>query len=229
MYRAPGRWIAAVFVLVTCITVHSARAQYTNKSSVLDGSGAQTSGGSYTNISAAGQPGGIAVSAGGSYVNHAGFLNTFILKPALDTDGDGLADELDQDNDNDGLADATEIGGDAFSPVTSTHVNDADTDGDGMSDGEESVAGTDPGDANAFLEITSITTPGGNRLVEWVGRSNKTYRLLRSDDALKVPTNVIAFVAANGAASPPWYVQPVSIFDAFDPTNNGYYAVDVAP
>lgn len=74
-------------------------AQFTNRSSVLDGSGTIASGGVFTNLSAAGQPGGIAVSSGGSFVNQAGFLNTFFLKPGLDTDRDGIADEADLDND----------------------------------------------------------------------------------------------------------------------------------
>jgi len=202
-------------------------AQFTNRSSVLDSSGTRSSGGSFTHISAAGQPGGIATSSGGSLVNQAGFLNTFVLKPLLDTDGDGLVDELDQDNDNDDLADLTEIGGNGFNPITPTHVNIADSDGDGVSDGYESVAGTDPSDVNAYLEITSITIPGGNRQVTWIARSNKNYQLLRSENVFQIPTNVIAIVNANGPANPPWYTLPATIEDVFAPTNHSVYAVEV--
>lgn len=204
-------------------------AQYTNKSSVLDGSGATSSGGGYTNISAAGQPGGITTSSGGGYVNQAGFLNTFALKPALDTDGDGLADELDQDNDNDGLADAAEIEGAGFNPATATLVNLADTDGDGQLDGWEAVAGTDPTDANAILEITTITNVGGSRAVAWVARSNKTYRLLRSDDGLLPPTNVVATVTPTAFAAAPWYVLTNLTADAGAASNRVFYAVQPLP
>ena len=207
----------------------SVSAQYTNRSSVLDGSGTLSSGGGYTNISAAGQPGGITTSSGGSYVNQAGFLNTFALKPALDTDGDGLADELDQDNDNDGLADAAEIAGAGFNPATATLVNLADTDGDGQLDGWEAVAGTDPTDANAILEITALTNAGASRVVAWVARSNKTYRLLRSDDGLLPPTNVVATVTPTAFAAAPWYVLTNLTADAGAASNRVFYAVQPLP
>lgn len=207
----------------------SASAQYTNWSSVLDGSGTRSSGGAYTNISAAGQPGGITTSSGGGYVNQAGFLNTFALKPALDTDGDGLADELDQDNDNDGLADAAEIEGAGFNPATATLVNLADTDGDGQLDGWEAVAGTDPTDANAILEITAITNAGASRVVAWVARSNKTYRLLRSDNGLLPPTNVVATVTPTAFAAAPWYVLTNLTADAGAASNRVFYAVQPLP
>ena len=207
----------------------SASAQYTNKSSVLDGSGTTSTGGGYTNISAAGQPGGITTSSGGGYVNQAGFLNTFALKPALDTDGDGLADELDQDNDNDGLADAAEIEGAGFNPATATLVNLADTDGDGQLDGWEAVAGTDPTDANAILEITTITNAGASRVVAWVARSNKTYRLLRSDNGLLPPTNVVATVTPTAFAAAPWYVLTNLTADAGAASNRVFYAVQPLP
>ena len=126
--------VGAVSVLLWTALGTPVAMGYTNTSSVLDGSGTMSSGGSFTNISAAGQPGGISVSSGGTYVNQAGFLNTFSIKPGLDTDGDGVADELDQDNDNDKLADTAEVAGSGFSPTAPTLVNIADTDGDGVMD-----------------------------------------------------------------------------------------------
>ena len=54
-----------------------------------------------------------------------------------DNDGDGLGDVCDDDDDNDGLSDADEAlyGTDPFNP---------DTDGDGVSDGDEVAAGRNP-------------------------------------------------------------------------------------
>lgn len=202
------------------------QAQFTNKSSVLDSSGTTSSGGSFTNISAAGQPGGITVSSGGSYVNQAGFLNSFSLRPDLDTDGDGLADELDQDNDGDGLADATEIGGSGFSPTTPTGVNTADSDGDGITDGAESVAGTDPTNIDALLEIIRINQAGGQD-VGWIARGGKTYVLHARTNLLAGTFTPIATNTAAGGIAP-WFVTTNAFVDA---SNIGaeFYAVEVLP
>jgi len=217
-------------ILCTCVAwsgfSFTASAQFTNKSSVLDGSGTRSSGSSFTNISAAGQPGGIAVSSGGGFVNQAGFLNTFMLKPGLDTDGDGLADELDQDNDNDGLADATEIGGSGFNPTTPTQVNVADTDGDGNPDGAESVAGTDPTNIDAFLEVIRIAQAGGQD-VRWIARGGKTYVVHARTSLLAGNFTPIATNTAVGGIAP-WFVVTNSMVDVSS-VNAEFYAVEVLP
>lgn len=206
-------------------------AQYTNKSSVLDGSGTRAAGGSYTNLSAAGQPGGTAGSEGGGFANQAGFLNTFSLQPGLDTDHDGLTDELDPDNDNDGLADATEIGGSGFNPATPTLVNLADTDGDGQLDGWEAVAGTDPTDKNAFLELVAISnTPAGHGIaVAWLARGNnqKTYVVRATTDALQ-PYSTVVFSNTVAGGNAPWFAVTSSITHVIS-SNTQFYAVEVQP
>ena len=207
----------------------TAGAQYTNRSSVLDGSGTRSSGGSLTNLSAAGQPGGIAESSGGGYVNQAGFLNTFSLKPSLDTDGDGLADEVDMDNDNDLLADAVELAGSAFSPVSPTGLNVVDTDGDGVSDSAESVAGTNPTNANAFLEILAITNAAGARSVTWQARggNQKTY-IVRGANTAFGPYTTIVFSNTVAGGLSPWFE---TVGNATDPAvdSNRFFAVEVLP
>jgi hypothetical protein len=67
-------------------------------------------------------------------------LDDLSLEPALDTDGDGIPNEIDTDDDGDGLDDAVESD-------TGTDPLDADSDDDGLSDGVEVLAViTDPND-----------------------------------------------------------------------------------
>jgi hypothetical protein len=71
------------------------------------------------------------------------------LRALLDTDGDGLANELDPDDDGDGLLDLVETDTGIFvSPAdTGTDPLDPDSDDDGLSDGNEVLAVvTDPND-----------------------------------------------------------------------------------
>ncbi len=66
--------------------------------------------------------------------------------PSLDTDGDGLAAWLDDDDDDDGLLDVVETRTGVFvsGSDTGTDPIDADSDDDGVSDGDEVARGTDP-------------------------------------------------------------------------------------
>ena len=92
-------------------------------------SGTRAAGGGYTNLSAAGQPGGIAVAMAGTLplntgtiVNQAGFLSMFSLRPNL-LSVHGVPVEVDPDNDGDGLSDVAELTGSAFNPATSPDPN----------------------------------------------------------------------------------------------------------
>lgn len=60
----------------------------------------------------------------------------------IDTDGDGVPDHLDLDDDNDGLLTRDEIEVHGTDPLL------PDTDGGGVADGQEVLAGTDPLDAS---------------------------------------------------------------------------------
>lgn len=197
--------------LFLVLTVAGAKAQ-TQESSVLNGMGARSMGGTYTSISAGAQPGGVAVASSGTMIHYAGFLSTFSLQPMLDTDGDGLNDETDGDNDNDRLADLEEIQGTEFSPVTTTDLNNADSDGDGAYDGDESIAGTDPTDPGAFLRILSITISNNLQTVSWIARGNVTYGLYMSQDPDSLPSSYIENVVVSGGSGP-WQVRTNSVTD----------------
>jgi hypothetical protein len=68
----------------------------------------------------------------------------------IDTDGDGIGNNADTDDDDDGLLDTVETGtGTYLHPGdTGTDPLVADTDGDGVNDGDEVAVGADPTDAS---------------------------------------------------------------------------------
>ncbi|NBU69286.1 MAG: hypothetical protein EBS49_06700, partial [Verrucomicrobia bacterium] len=72
-----------------------------------------------------------------------------------DADGDGIPDVTDPDDDNDGLSDTVETNTGTFVDASNTGSNPivADTDGDGMNDGDEVTAGRNPNKYN-YAQIT---------------------------------------------------------------------------
>ena len=159
----------------------------------------------YRHVGAGGQPGGIASSAAAASTNQAGFLHAVDIKrPNLDTDGDGVPDELDADNDEDGLTDRDEVTGNRFDPTTLTLVNNPDTDGDEVPDGAEASAGTDPTDEAAFLLITAIRPTAAGQVITWLARGGKQYRLLSAEGSHAYPTHTEGIMTAQGGL-PPWF------------------------
>lgn len=185
--------------------------------------------GTYTNSSAAGQPGGIATSSGGTYTNHAGFLQAIDIKRrSQDTDGDGVIDELDSDNDADGLSDSSEVSGGSFSPATATTVNNPDSDGDGVIDGWEAAAETDPNDENANLRILSISNVPGGQQITYLARSDKPYTIRSQDGTYAHPTNALGTDTETGGAGT-WEVRTNTFEDATGLVTGRYYAIQPMP
>lgn len=207
---------------------------YTNTSSVINGFGGRSTGGTYTHIGAGAQPGGIGVSyengaanyAGGQ-INRAGFLSTFVMFPDRDTNNNGLPDELDPDNDGDGLWDHWEISGEKFSPTTPTDPNLADSSGDGVSDYNAMVAGTDPTDPGATFEIVDIEAVGSDQEVTWRARGNdeRIYVVRVIDDSYDGTPGAVIWsnTVAGGAA--PWFATTETIVDPS--VDARFYAVEV--
>jgi gliding motility-associated-like protein len=77
---------------------------------------------------------------------------SFSLFVDLDTDGDGLGDTIDPDIDGDGVTNEQEI-------IDGTDQLKADTDGDGVIDGKEKTDGTDPKDSCKFILASQTLAP----------------------------------------------------------------------
>jgi hypothetical protein len=77
-------------------------------------------------------------------------------------------------------------------------VRPGDSDGDGMSDYNETLAGTDPFDANSGLRITELAN--GNQLVVWDSVAGRNYQVLATTN-LVYPMQVISPVIQASASS----------------------------
>jgi hypothetical protein len=109
----------------------------------------------------------------------------------------------------------------AFSPVSSgTILLDpaVDNDGDGVSNGNEAFAGTNPLDINSLLRILNLTT--GN-LLTWSSISGKTYRVLGTTE---VVTN---FVPVSGVITAT--TVTASYPDTTATNSRRFYRVNVLP
>lgn len=113
--------------------------------------------------------------------------------PSLDYDSDGLQSFFDDDDDNDGLTDDVETRTGSFvSPSdTGTHPNNPDSDGDGILDGPEVLAGTDPNvfDPPEPPEIPALSTVGRGIAIAWIAIS--AARRLRRSNSRKYPSKSI--------------------------------------
>ncbi len=120
-----------------------------------------------------------------------------------DPDGDGLTtdqevalgtDPQKYDTDGDGLSDGDEVN------VTHTNPLLADTDGDGMSDWQEYVAGSSPTNSTSVFQITGIQTASGMNMLTWTSATGKNYSVYRTTD---LSWSSFTTLVTNIAATPP--------------------------
>jgi hypothetical protein len=138
-----------------------------------------------------------------NYRNRSGFLAVFLFSPDDDQDANGVVDEDDADDDGDGLSDVIEITGTAFLPTTASDPLDEDSDGDGMSDAAEAAAGTNPRDPKAALRITDVSVRDGLVRLSWRSRGGYRYSVRSGDDPSAGGVTVTSVLATGGIE--PWY------------------------
>lgn len=80
-----------------------------------------------------------------------------------------------------------------FTKPSSTPQPDpnADDDGDGFTNGQEAIAGTNPNDGNDFFRVNAVTHSSGNSLVSFKPVAGRTYTLRYSEN-LQPPWETIA-------------------------------------
>lgn len=98
---------------------------------------------------------------------------TVTITPMTDADSDGLSDQEELTGYDNALTPANP-GGKITNPAR------ADTDGDGMRDGDEALAGTNPNDSTSLLRMSAIRIEQNLMEVEWSSVSGRNYRFERT-------------------------------------------------
>lgn len=146
-------------------------ASYTLRGShVSAGATATLSSASFLGTAASGQGEavGFTGSAASLETSVAGFMPILAGSlPSLDSDGDGIAFFLDDDDDGDQVLDIFETNSGLFASASDTGTDslDPDTDGDGFDDGEEVAAGSDPTNPASTPGTVQVPTLGGHALL----------------------------------------------------------------
>lgn len=86
------------------------------------------------------------------------------------------------DANNNGISDAWEIAN--FGEVAPARLNTTDTDGDGMSDWAEFVAGTDPNNPLSPFRVSAHLLSGNTVRLDWSAVPTRTYRVLESTNGM---------------------------------------------
>jgi hypothetical protein len=94
-----------------------------------------------------------------------------------------------------------------------------DSDGDGMTDAKEQIAGTNPQDPSSVLRITDYED--GSRLVVWASVPGIVYRVLATTDLAQPMQSIGDPIQASATTS--FY------YDSGDPATNKFYRIEVVP
>lgn len=94
------------------------------------------------------------------------YVQTDTIRPGVDSDGDGIADAWELQH---------------FGNLTTANAK-SDFDGDGFTDLQEYLAGTDPKDASSYLRITASTTApmGATNMLTWTSVPTRNYHVQES-------------------------------------------------
>jgi len=163
--------------IVTVVLVTGAEAQTTLSGWSVDAGTPVLTGGGSTLHASMGQSEPLTTLHTDHELLEPGFLGGIALRPNLDTDADGLCDEVDPDNDGDDAWDLDEL-----------------------------TMQTNPMDASSVLKIVDMVIGGGQIVLYWQAREGAEYQIYRGDSATNgTPTLVPGTITAPGPGSPPWY------------------------
>ena len=169
-------WLLGLIIFVIKM-IPCAVAQYVSPVNLNDAAGNWGQSSEYHGFATIGQSSAIRTTTNSSYQSLNGFLQTFVMFPQRDSNGNGIPNENDPDDDGDGISDAMELNGSAFSPQTPTSILESDTDNDGLTDEEERICGTDPTNESEALRV-EIELENERTVISWGGREGKIYDVL---------------------------------------------------
>lgn len=164
------------------------------------------------------------VTLNGQPVSLAAAPGSFVLSP----DRRGRVERVDlvfagslADSDGDGLPDVWE---EQYFPGGNAHP-DADPDGDGLTNLEEYLAGTDPTDPNSLFAIVSVARGPAGFTVRWSSAGGRHYRVLRAAE-LGADGAGFAVVGSGLEATPPWnsYLDVTA-----NPAGTYFYRIQLDP